>query len=513
MPSYFDSRKLEYSVSGSWVDISEYLLIDNIPFFWGINGQTPVDRVAATGQLDFLLINDDNLFTLGHVSCLPGWKRGASVRISYTFQGTRRVKFKGRVERVLTSAKDHGDKVARVTVLDWMNVSATHPIILPSIKTNQRIGDAATTLLDGMTIKPLDTSFAVGEDVFPSTFDNLGSKPNARTELSKLAASEICYVYLKSGETLVVESRSTRSVSSEVTKIPKLKSMLGRLKKEDGYFLMTESSKKLVLDGNYTVSFEDNAIDSLISDGSNLINRIVMVDYPRNISPDIEVLYALSDDIYLDAGATKSFSVDYQNPNGTSERISADPDTMIVPVITTDYGMYSQPDGNGSDVSIYLGLSVAYGSNGAEYSVTNNWIQGAWVHKVQFRGYPIYNSNSVRYVAEDAASIEEHGYKTLTFEQKYQASTDTAQTYADNLLSIEKQPRRILERIDFIANVSDDLMAAFLYYDMGSLVYIKFTDFAVDGYYYIHKIVCKEHNGIMYFSWYVVDSPKNFAEE
>lgn len=509
MPTYLDSFIYETYLNNVWVDISPYV-IEDVTGEWGIYGNTPVDRVAGTGEMRIVLENSTGLFTPGLNQTLSGWKKGVPFRVTCVFEGKPTVKFYGTVRKIDFDSGILNAGNAYVTILDWMNTAAEHPILLSSILTDKRIDEAVTNIVNNMPIQPLNRQFALGIDTFPSVFDNTKPSTKALTEFNKLGLSELGYIYLKKdaqyGETLVVESRNSRGISSEPSPLPKSRGTSSRLMTEDGKYIVTENREKIILDELLEkTAYINNMIDVDVDYGEDVINFVSSKIYPRNKSTTLETLFSLNSPIRLLAGEKKeNIKITYKDPTGGNVRINADPLTMVTPVATTHYLMWSNQNGSGTNLTANLVLSVTFGSEGAIYSIENVGATTGYVTKVIFQGYPIYMFDPIEYLVEDADSINEHGYKQMTIEQKYQTSPSLSATYANTILSQSKTAKKILRRVDFIANTSDDLMMAFLYHDIGSLIYIKHDKTGIDGFYYIDAVQFKfKQGGAIYFSWKV----------
>jgi hypothetical protein len=80
----------EFSGRGNgWTDVSADLADQSIKLRYGVNGNKPRDRVAASGTLDFALNNSSSnsggvvgYYSPGHASRRSGWKLGVRVRFS-----------------------------------------------------------------------------------------------------------------------------------------------------------------------------------------------------------------------------------------------------------------------------------------------------------------------------------------------------------------------------------------------------------------------------------------------
>jgi hypothetical protein len=489
MAVYPDSVKYEVYIGSSWVDISADI-IGTDACSYGISGNTPLDRVASAGNLELTLRNDSGCiggasgyYSPNRTGSLPGWTRGLQLRQTITYLGLTFIK-----RWHLTEIKPGSgfDEIVKVKASDWIEYAATHPIILPALKFDQKIENVVADLVALMPIQPSSTTYGSGTDTFATAFDMVRSETKALSEFGKVAQSELGYIYMRREDTLVVEGRNTRTGHDEVVEVPDLADG-GALLMEDGSYLLAEDGSKILLDIAAEAIVDNIMQDADISFGDNLANYVSMKSYPRAVdAAATTVLFTLNSPLQLAAGETKTLKGNFRDPAGGAQGVAGT--NMVAPVATTDYLLNTARDGSGTNMTVYLTVVAEYGANDVFYTLTNTAGLGGYVTKLQARGKGIYTYDPVEYIASDTTSINSQGYKPLQFTMKYQDSPDNAAILGDVILAQQKTPRMILNSITFLANYNPSLMSIFIKADIGDLIYIKEDQNGITGYYYIQHI-------------------------
>lgn len=515
MAVYPTSITYEVYINGAWEDITHDVILSQ-ECKYGIQGNSQVDRVASTGILKFTLRNDSS--SLGGIEgyyspnvsgAKSGWRIGIPVRLVILYDGQTFYKFYGHITKIDLMSGQYGIRRVNVEASDWMDYAATHPLILPEIAYDKRIEEVVDLILDNMPVQPLNKSFSVGENTFPTVFDTVRDNTKALSEFTKLALSEPGYIYIRrnrtDGETLVVESKYTRNTDSELTKVPISKANSGFLVLETGDYLLLEDGSRIYLDEITEIDFDNNMLSLETQYGSNLVNRVSVKAYPRKVdSAATTVLFSLNTAISLSAGETKTFRGTYRDPSGGANKVSGK--DMVAPEATTDYLFNSKADGTGTNLTANLSVTAVYGSEGVEYTLTNNGSAG-YVTKLQARGKGIYIYDPIQYISEDTTSINSYGYMPLTVEMKYQDNPYEAITVADTILQQDKDPRTVVDTINLFANYNELLMFAFLYLDIGDLIHVKENQTGIDNFYYIQAVEFSiQAGGVIKYSWTVKDA-------
>jgi len=502
---YPDSVKVWAYLAGVWTDLTSYVIGD-ITGGWGIDGNGPLDRLARTGTMDILLNNESLQFIPGDAGALAGWKKGIPVKLEVTYEGETYVRFKGVIEAIKPQPGVYGYLRVPVTIVDWLDYSARHPVVNPGILSNQRGDDVIRTTLGLIPIQPAEKALDVGASVFPTSFDTVTSHTKAYSELGKVAFSEPGYIYLRkgaiSGEMLVFESGKKRNGLRTLTQFPKPVSESGFLLKEDGGYLLKEDAGKIILNQPADGYVADNTMSGIETEyGERVLNYFTVYANPRKIDTSAQVLFKLNAPIGIGSGKTIQIKGSYADPAGGLPISGQD---MITPVATTDYQMWTNKDGTGTDITSDLVLvSKPYGTEGFTHKVKNNNASPGWITKYDPRGYGIYKYNPIEHAASDDESIAEFGHQTESMDQKYQTSLARGSIVAEASVEWDRKPRTVLNKLHFIANRSPALMMAFLNGDCGDLIRVKEDTRDIDAYYYIQgvdKFTIKP-GGFIAYSW------------
>ncbi len=514
----FGEIHFEVYINSVWEDITKDV-VESQPGSYGIRGNSQLDRVASTGSLEIVLRNDSGCLggVAGYYSpyasgSKTGWRIGLPFRLKIIYEGMTYIKFYGYIADIQPDSGTYGKQRVNLIINDWMEYAAKYPITLANIEYDKKINEIVPVILSGMPVQPQNTSFNTGQATFSTVFDTVRENTKALSEFAKLANSELGYIYLKKdkefGETLVVEGRYTRSENNELTSVTttKLRVNSGNLLTEEGTYLLLEDGGKIILDEVEVISFffDNNMTGLETSFGSNLANRVSVKSYPRYVDTSNQVLFSLNNPISLSPGETKTIRGTYKDPNGGA-RVSAK--SVETPVSGTDYQMWSNSNGTGTNLTANLTVTALSGVSDIEYTLKNTGGTSGYVTLLQARGLGIYLYDPVEYVTQDTDSINTFSYAPLTLDMKYQDDPYTAASVADVILEQDKEPRQILNKVNFLANYDDFLMKAFLHADIGDLIRVRETQTGIDGYYHIHGVDFEIlQGGVIYFSWIVKEA-------
>jgi len=481
---YPDSHHL-YAYVPDQFDLTPYLL-QNIEGRWGMNSNKPLDLVAQTGTLTMVLDDTTNKFTPGHSQALSGWGKGVRIVLEIIYD---RVAYysEGKVSDIIIPTYAQNANYITVTVVDWMEHAATHPIVNPGVVTNNKGSQVLEYVLSRMS-NPIDTEFDQGVSLFPSALDTITSKTKALSEFAKVALSEGGYVYLRQsrdGVKLVFEDRHHRHGWKPLDVLPYISAESGKLLKEDGAYLLKEDGGKILLDQVFTYEADDSMVGTDTEYGHDVINYLTVQANPRRIDTSPQILFQLDAPVFIGSGITYELKGSYADPVGGAPIRGQN---MITPVATTDYLANTASDGSGTNKTAFVQLvSVVYGTEGYTHQVKNTDPGGIWITKYNTRGYGIYTPNAITHVEKDDASIAVNEEITETLNQEYQSTLADGTAFGKKVIEQESNPRVVVKKIHSVANRSSALMQAFLNLDIGS--YSHFVDNRVEKDFnaYIHS--------------------------
>lgn len=494
-----------------WTDITSDVITGSVRGSWGMGSNHPLDLLAGTGEMTLSLRNSTKKYSLDSASALAGWKRGIAFKWLATFDGKAWGKFYGTVNDIEIDPGIYGERQAHITVLDWMDYAAKHPLLSTGYQTNKRADQAISTILSSMPIQPLSRTLNTGTISFPALFDTVKSKTKAYAEFSKIIFSEMGYLYVQkdaaTGERLVFESNHTRHGWRTLSTIPVAAASSSNLLMEDGSTFLLENGDPLVLDEATTPTYNNSMVEANVAYGDNIINRMTVTAYPKKVDTTTQVLFDLADPMVIGSAETMEFRSNYIDPSGGGAQVSADTASMRTPTETTDYLMNTLEDGTGTDISANLTVTAVYGTEAVTYTLVNTYANTGWITFLQARGKGVYTYNPVESAKQNTASINEFGYQGESLHQKYSRTTSNGVVEANKILENNKNPRTVLNSVSFFANSSDALMFSFLALDVGDLINIIETQLNINGYFYIQGVGFEVlAGGIIKFTWIVKEA-------
>ena len=492
-----------------WTDVTDDVVTTPIiRSSYGMRDNSVLTRVAGTGTMSLSLDNSKansaglaGYYSPGHTNCRDGFAAGIGVRLSVTYDGVTVPRWEGRIAKdgIKVDTGRYKQRRTTVTAVDWMNQASTKKLPLPAYTTNKKINEVVDLILAMMPVQPENTSFDTGVDTFVSVFDTVRDKTTALSEFSKLALSEWGYIYFRhaasQANTLKVEGRESRPdnfYSSAKLPVPGVDSVY--IGDEDGFILGDEDGNPILADDYFVADFFNNTMVSANhSYGKNTANVITITSYPRKYDSSPVVLYTLQSSIKLEAGETRKVSGTFRDPTGGAPRVAGK--NMIAPESGTDYAMYQNSDGTGTDRTADLVVSATYGANGVEYELTNNNLAVSYVTKLQARGYGIYLYDAIKFTAENTGVQSDYGELTLDINMPYQNDPDTAEKIATFELLNTQVSRPSLDSFTFWANQDYKHMLAFMYLDIGSRISVREFQTGFNRDVYIDGVDFEIHGG------------------
>lgn len=495
-------------LDGSWVDITADV-VNNTSAEWGMRSGDHTDRLARVGSLTLYLDNVTTVgkYSPGHPNVRTGWAKGVWIKHVFTYSGTPFVRFRGFVDAIQNFGRRMEFK--RVTVLEWLELAARHPIQNPGLLTNKTGDEVIDEVLALMPIQPQATSLDVGVNTFPTAFDTVTSKTKAMNEFSKVALSEIGHVYLRhdqiNGETLVFENAKKRNGLRTLTGYNG-EPDTGFLKKSDGGYLLKSDGGKFEISFTppvITLTLDDDSsvLNYEFEDGENIKNRFTVYAIPRREDTSNQILFKLDAPQPISSGQTIIIKGTYANPDGGLP-INANPANMVNPVATTDYRAFSNSDGTGTEFTASLTVTASYGTNGFSHTVYNASSNSGHITLFNCRGKGIYTYNPIEHQANDTDSQNNYGIISDAMTQKYKNDLTYGLQFADFVVDEEKDPRTILKKITLTANKDTNVMRAFLQLDIGDIIRVTESKSNTDAYYFIQGVSYQTRpGGIVMFDW------------
>ncbi len=505
--------------AGPWTDITDDVISTlGVSASYGILANGPLDRIAQAGQISFSLDNSEknSAGTAGYYSpdgphVRSGFQTGIPFRVRVTYNGETYTKFYGRIvpEGIQVECGQYGTRRTHVTVCDYMEQTAIHEMYLPDFTTSKKINEIVPLITANMPIAPKSTDYHTGQDTFNTVFDTVRSKTTAMSEMTKVALSELGYIYNKfdptNDECLTVEGRYTRNDATALKQLPVGVAGYEYLLWDTGGYILAGAGEKIIVDnvaGSIDADFDNTFVEMQTSNGKYIYNKIRAVAYPRKTDTSATVLATLQKPIQVGGSATVSdVFLRYRDPQGGVQNVSGR--SMETPAGTVDYTFNSAENGSGTDYTANLTVTADYGTEGVNYTFANSGPAG-YVTKLQARGLGVYIYDPVELIDEDTTSEATHGTRSLDLDMKYQDNPLTAASFAAVLKVQYKDPRTIVYKVTFYANRDEKHMVAFLVCEPGSKIHLTEPIAGIDHDYFINGV---EYdilpNGVIRYSWYV----------
>lgn len=506
MAVYPSAKRFMVYLVDTWTDLSDYW-IEDVTGHWGIPNNGPVDFIAETGVLNFVLNNSGQLFTPGHASALTGWKKGIPAKLEIDYRGDI-YPFYGSIGKIEIPLHEDKIDLAYVSLVDWIEYSAETPIATPTVGIDQRGNEMMDILIGLAPVGPLHTEFSEGVSIFSSTFDTITDETRILREMEKIALSELSYIYLKKdqvfGETLVFESAHDRQGWRALDQYP--------IATDDSFSLLLETGDHLLLEtGDYlllneleaALSVDNDMLDLEVDYSETILNYSTSIAQPRRIDTSVKTLFQLDEPISIPSGQTITIRGSYSDPTSGS---AVNAYGMFEPVATTDYLVNTRSNGTGTNLTGSLTLvDTPYYADGFVHLVRNDNAKNGWITKYNARGYGIYLYNPISWIYKDDNSINAYGYKELQFEQVYQVNIAPGALHSVIMVEREREPYPNLRKLTMLANQSHALMMSFLNLGPGSLVEVINDQRAIDNYFYIQGVTdfSLGVGGLLKFSWIV----------
>lgn len=456
---------------------------DPIVVQYGMTGDEPKDRIAATGTLEFTLNNaEDNAGgVVGFYSPLHALRRGGHdlnvpVRLSLTYGGVTYYKFLGRLADINPEPGRHGQMRVPCTAVDLMDDWAANDAPQIDVEFEKDCGVLMELLLDALPseLRPRVSSIEPGVSTIPVAFDEAfrdGTK--IREVIADLALSELGFAGFKGdttgGGTFFFTNRHTfASAPDPVATFINEFSV-------DGGFQSSLSRDDLV--SSIQVKVRPTKVEGVEGDSASY--------------PEVGRLHQTND--VLEIGESIEFDLPFRDP------VSNEPISALFPWVV-EAVFNSAKDGTGTPLvtSVHY-LGVPYGS-GMHFTLTNTGAEGFTAHIMSFRVRAISVRRRELSVRRDVNT--QYGRRPIDVSMPMQSSIHTANDVADYFKSQYQQPYGRVQYISFIANKSDKFMTQALAREPGDRIYIEEAVTGVAGDFLIANVRLELHKGgILRCTW------------
>jgi hypothetical protein len=429
---------------GEWSDVSN-LVLNQIRCRRGIDGNGPLDRVAATGELHAVLRNDEGTesgvlgnFSPGHTNAIPGWTFGIPIRVLVTYGGVDYVLWTGKVHVIDPDPGVYGLRNVRIVAYDVMSNLADADAREVSIQVNQSEDDLLQSLIDIMpeSSQPTAVDFDAGVDTYPYAFDNLSGGAGVLAVMRDLVVSSFGLLYADGEGTLHYRSRHQMATTTS----------LADLTDSELIDLRVPSS----LDG--------------------VFNRARATNHPKQVSATAtDTLYTLppGTSVEVPIGAT-AFEIwtDYTDPNDRQTNIGGT-DVVEALVANTHYVANSQADGLGADMTASTTPTLEAFSTTAKWTFNNTSGASIFLTTQKVIGKAVRDPGPQTF---EHSVVRDYGDRPIEIDLPYQDDPFIGQSVSEYVVSIYSELTQQIESVAFVADESDALMTQALQREIGDRI-------------------------------------------
>jgi hypothetical protein len=462
------AQVLQHYRATVWNDITEDVQIGSIEFKRGIDGDSPTDCVAATGELKFSMKNDttNSGHTLGYYSPAsgqkrPGWDFGIAVRVSFTTSTlTNKVVFYGKIRVIAPTSGIYGERKVDVVAYDIIRDLAetdARQVTVQQSKTEVELLNALLAVLPLESL-PRTTNFDAGVDSYPIAFDDLEGSAKALTVMSNIVTSSIGMLVCTGDGTLRYRSRQSLATGTSI----------------------------LTIDNQMVAISVPSSLDKIY-------NHVRVTTHPKTVSPVAnEVLYSLpasaSNAISMAPSTTIEPWTNYSDPNDRQSPVGGV--NIVPPVRGTHYIANAAADGSGANLSALLSATMFGFGTTAKWTITNtSTSQPLFVTGLQVVGKAVRDPGPQTFESFSSSSLASSSTdRPINLDLPYQNDPYVGQSLADYTIILYSRLPVQIESVEFWGSVSPAYLNAALTIEPGDRVIVSET---VTG---VSAVACIVHN-------------------
>tara|TARA_R100001530_G_scaffold40279_2_gene30980 strand:+ start:1668 stop:3230 length:1563 start_codon:yes stop_codon:yes gene_type:complete len=424
--------EVDWDADGNFANANSNVSGNVLTLDWsrGRDSASQLTGRATAGELEATLKNEDNLynsFNSGgdlYGKILPGLavrlriSSVADVVFPYTFPLTfseQEPAWRGYLDSVSPSfLRDSGKELVLRATGSLARIAARETAEIVT-STSIRTGAAIT-----LVINDADSSIPTDIDTGETTMTRWWTSAQpALDAVRAIEETEIGYVGESPDGEIVFESRQSRLKSPHT---------------------VSQGTFSDAVDA--TLTYADIVQLDPLSETYNTMNAIVQLYTVGSLA----VLWTLAESGAnsppLLAGATKIFIAKF--PSAASVTNASHVNAWTTTAATTDMLANAAADGTGTNLTSSITIGVAKYAESMEITLTNGSTTDAFITKLQARGTPVTADDPLKIVEQDATSQASFGKRTFPLEGPFIPSEQDARDYMKFLLSIHKDPMKML---------------------------------------------------------------------
>lgn len=397
----------------SWTDITSDV-VEQIECDRGFGGSDLLSRCARPGKLSFELANfaqgarPIGYYTPGHANARTGWQERIPVTWVVTDDASiTETRFHGYINSIQPAAGLYRTRRVAVDATSWLGLVMTTPIRSVPVQVGATAGAVFGAVIDGAFRPPVAVQIATGDSTFAYALDDTRDSPLLQV-LARVAMSEGSLAYELADGTIVFEALTDRT--ADVTAVDTFTNAI-----------MSEMTP--------------------VRDIEAIRNKIELDFLPRTASGSAVVLGTMNARVFVPAnGGVVDIEIPYRDPAQTDAKVGGT--SIVTPVVTTDFTMYQNEDGTGTNLSANATVAVDAawkGGSATRMRVTNTGTTDGWF-KTQVRGTALYSYDVTTILKLDRESQRRYDVREQKVQTGYQSDPTLADLFGVYLLMMQKDP-------------------------------------------------------------------------
>ena len=166
-------------------------------------------------------------------------------------------------------------------------------------------------------------------------------------------------------------------------------------------------------------------------------NDILVEGVPRIADASVRTIASIVNPIFIQASSQVAFFLEYIDPDNSEPAPAI---SQVTPVNSTDYQLFANSDGTGTQYTSTGSASVTFFAQTALNVINNGTGTDAWLTRYGIRGKPIHRKSRITSEAEDSSSQALYGQKTFRISNDLLGDQSHNTDYSLFLLDKYKNP-------------------------------------------------------------------------
>jgi len=487
--------RIDLNGSRVFSDANENVSDDWKRMTWRLGVGKPFDALARAASCEIVLNNADGRFSPEHGSGLAGFRPGALVRIRTTYDGATRQHFIGWIAPggIRPAPGTRGKRETVVQAQGWLSRIQDVEVTL-EVQEGKRTDEVILALMQAANVYP------------PGTMGWLLGLPGSTSlgETTRLSTGFSDFTDLDAGATIL--NYAGDNWEEGVSVYGALRDVVAA--EGEGALLYVDREGKLIFRSRHWPHGDMyNAGDATLTQsdikeggldygyGGRIVNDVTVGLRPRTVTGSESskvTLGTIDRALRVDPGESETTRIRYDD--GSGERIGGKS------VEIGDYTATANQDGSGADLTSQVSAAITEeGGTSATVEFTNGSSRPAFIQPgASVKGVKITDFGKQEITHADEDSILAYGRQKECLQLSLLDDTRFAESLAEGLVYLRKEPMGEIAAVTMVANKSDSLMQQALARTIGDRIQLSEGQTGASGEYFIvgeqHQVNGQRHH-------------------